>query len=306
VPEVSVVVAAHDQVRWIGDAIESVRAQTFTDWELVVVDDGSTDGTADIVRRHAAMDARIRCLVQPRSERSIARNRGLAATSGPLVAFLDADDRWRPEKLARQLAALAAAPAAGFCYTVARFVDPENEPLPIRKPPRPIAGDAFAALLRGNVIILASVVARRACLDTVGGFDPTLPYGCEDWDLWLRLARRWLVAAVEEELTLYRRHPGNTRWEQVLASALEVIDRWYDDPETATRAGLTRRAARARHFLVNAAGVASDDQRAALALIVRALREAPASALTRSGAAAAAALLFPRGFRRARSRRHST
>jgi glycosyltransferase involved in cell wall biosynthesis len=292
VPEVSVVVAAYNQAPWLGDAIASVRAQTFTDWELIVVDDGSTDGTREVVARHED-DARIRCLSQPRAERAAARNRGIAAASGRLIAFLDADDLWLPEKLARQLAALDAQPEAGFCYTPARFVDAAGASLPLRKPKGTIAGDVFACLMRGNVIILASVVARRAALERVGGFDASLRvYGCEDWDLWLRLAREHPVAVVDEELTLYRRHAANTAWGQVLESALLVIDKWYADPATARRAGISRAAVRARHFWTNAAALPSD-RRAALGLVGRALGEFPPGVLTRPALATLAGLLLP-------------
>src|SRR5262249_22851215 len=146
VPEVSVVIAAYNQARWVGEAIASVRAQTFVDWELVVVDDGSTDATSEVVARHAD-DARIRCLRQAHAERAAARNRGIAATAGPLVAFLDADDWWLPKKLERQVAALAAAPEAAFCYTPARFVDEARRPLPLRQPARATAGHVSRKLL---------------------------------------------------------------------------------------------------------------------------------------------------------------
>ena len=293
VPEVSVVIAAHNQAPWLGEAIASVRAQTFADWELVIVDDGSTDDTRDVALR-TADDARVRYLHQPRAERSAARNRGIAETTGEFVAFLDGDDLWRPEKLARQVAALRAAPDAGLCYTVARFVDVDGRPLPLRKPPRPVSGRIFPTLMHGNVLILASVVVRRRALAEVGGFDERLPvYGCEDWDLWLRVARRFVVIAVDEELTLYRQHAANTARAQVLASALAVVDRWYADPDTARLAGVSRAGVRARHFWTNAAWLALESRSAALALAARGLRESPAALFTRSGLATVATLLLP-------------
>jgi glycosyltransferase involved in cell wall biosynthesis len=293
VPVVSVVLAAHNQARWLGEAIEGVRAQTFTDWELVVIDDGSTDDTADVLARFTT-DPRVRCLRQPRAERAAARNRGIAETSGELVAFLDGDDVWRPTKLAAQVAALHASPEAGLCYTTARFIDVAGRPLPLRKPSRPLAGRVFPVLVRGNVLILASVVVRREALAAVGGFDETLPvFGCEDWDLWLRIARRFALIVVDEELTLYRQHATNTSRAQVLASALAVIDRWYADPETARAAGLSRAAVRARHFWTNAAWLALESRSAALGLAARGLRESPPTLFTRSGLATMATLLLP-------------
>jgi glycosyltransferase involved in cell wall biosynthesis len=299
VPAVSIVLPTFNQARWLDGAIESVRRQTFADWELLVVDDGSTDDTPAIVARYAD-DARIRYLPGPRTERAAARNRGIAASSGDLVAFLDTDDRWLPEKLDRQVAALAAARDAGLCYTIARFVDAGDRPLALRKPPRAVAGNLFPALMRANLIIIASVVARRRCLDEVGGFDETLPaYGCEDWDVWLRIARRHPITVVDDELTLYRVHAGNTPVESLLASGLAVLDRRYAEPGTAEAAGLSRAAARARLRWYLAGALAAERRSAAVPMVLDALRESPATAFARPALGALAALLLPRAAERA-------
>jgi glycosyltransferase involved in cell wall biosynthesis len=299
VPAVSIVLPTFNQARWLDGAIESVRRQTFADWELLVVDDGSTDDTPAIAARYAD-DARIRYLPGPRTERAAARNRGIAASSGGLVAFLDTDDRWLPEKLDRQVAALAAARDAGLCYTIARFVDAGDRPLALRKPPRAVAGNLFPALMRANLIIIASVVARRRCLDEVGGFDETLPvYGCEDWDVWLRIARRHPITVVDDELTLYRVHAGNTPVESLLASGLAVLDRRYAEPGTAEAAGLSRAAARARLRWYLAGALAVEHRSAAVPLVIDAIRESPATAFARPALGALAALLLPRAAERA-------
>src|SRR5262245_59393193 len=154
-PAVSIVVATYNQARFVGEAIASVCAQTYADWELLVVDDGSTDDTRAVVERFVE-DSRIRYLPGMHAERAAARNRGISATGGALIAFLDADDAWRPDKLARQVAALVDAPEAGACYAVSRFVDASGRPLAERKPARPPSGRLFPQLVRGNFIILAS------------------------------------------------------------------------------------------------------------------------------------------------------
>jgi glycosyltransferase involved in cell wall biosynthesis len=292
-PRVSVVLAVHDQARWLPETIASVRAQSFTDWELVVVDDGSTDDTPAIVAR-ATADPRIRHLRGPHRERCVARNHGIAAATADLIAFLDGDDLWLPEKLARQVAALDAAPDVGLCYTIARYVDAEGRPLPIRRPPLPVAGMALPAIVRANPIILASVVARRSALETAGGFDETLPaLGCEDWDLWLRIARAHPIAILSEELTRYRRHGGNTVAREVLASGLAVLAKLYADPAAAADARLSHAAARAR-LLWYHAGVAAPASRAAgVALAARALAAAPASVGSRPALGALATLVLP-------------
>jgi glycosyltransferase involved in cell wall biosynthesis len=292
-PRVSVVVAAHNEAGWLGETIASVRGQRFEDWELIVVDDGSTDGTADVVAQHAS-DPRVRCLRQARQERAAARNRGIAASRGCFVAFLDADDLWLPDKLGRQVAALDGDPAAGLCYTVARFIDAHGRLLWLRKPPHAIEGRIFPRLVRANHFILSSVLVRRSCLDEVGPFDTSLAVlGCEDWDLWLRLARRHPVVAVAHELTLYRQHVGNTRREQLMASALVVLDKLYADPQAVRQARISRSAARSYLYWYNAGAAARERRSAAVPLIVRALHESPLSALSRPAMGALASLLLP-------------
>jgi glycosyltransferase involved in cell wall biosynthesis len=292
-PDVSVVLATRNQARWLRETLASVRAQTFRDWELLVADDGSTDGTADVVA--AQGDERIVWLPGPHADRAAARNRALAAAKGRYVAFLDGDDCWHPDKLARQIAALDAAPDAALCYTIARFVDAGGAPLPHRKPDDPPSGRIFPRLVRGNVIVLASVLARREHVGAAGGFDATLPvFGCEDWGLWLRLARRAPVIGLAEELTLYRRHAGNTAWRSILRSGLAVLDRLYADPTVAAEAGLSLAAARARHFWYHATIAAADTRADGMALAAAALRESPATAFSRPALGALAALVLPR------------
>jgi glycosyltransferase involved in cell wall biosynthesis len=297
-PRVSIVLAAHDQAPWIGATIASVRAQTFGDWELVVVDDGSTDETAAVVAGAATGDARIRVVTGPRRERAAARNRGIAATTGPLLAFLDGDDLWLPEKLAHQVSALDAAPAAALCYTIARYVDDHDRPLAVRRPPKPVAGAIFPALMRANLMILSSVVLRRSALDPTGlAFDERLPVlGCEDWDLWLRIARQSPVVVVPEELTRYRRHDGNTASARLLASGLLVAGKHYRDPATAAAARLSLNGAFARLYWYHA-GAAGGRARA-LRLAWRALRSSPASLLSRPALGAIATIALPHAARR--------
>lgn len=293
-PEISVVLATRNQARWLDAAVSSVRGQTMPDWELLVVDDGSTDDSAAVMARHRD-DPRIRWLPGPHRERAAARNRGIAAARAPLLAFLDGDDLWYPQKLARQLDALARRPRAALCYAVARVIDADGQPRPERKPRRPLGADPFAALARGNTIILSSVVVRRAALLAVGGFDESLSVlGCEDWDLWLRLARRWPVVGVEEELVGYRVHGANTPSRQLLESALLVIDRRWAEPDTARRAGLSRATARALHRWWHAARVATATRTDALNEIRRALAEAPHTVWSRPALHALRALAVPR------------
>src|SRR6185369_6342387 len=208
-------------------------------------------------------------------------------------------DLWHPEKLAHQAALLDTVPAAGLCYTVARYVDHDGRPLPIRRPPAPIAGELFAPLVRANRMILSSVMIRRAVLDDGNAFDASLPVmGCEDWDLWLRIARRHHVLVVPAELTRYRVHPGNTPQAAILASGLAVLAKHYRDPTTATEAALPADAARARLLWYHATAAAAEARAPALRLAARALATAPRSLWSRPALGAFARLILPRAAHR--------
>jgi glycosyltransferase involved in cell wall biosynthesis len=197
---VAVVMPAYQAEAFVGEAIGSVLAQTLGDWELVVVDDGSTDTTVEAAETAAAGDDRIRVV---RSDHqglpAVARNRGIALTSAPVVAFLDADDVWHPTKLERQLDALGRWPEVGLVHAAAeRLVDGQTlEPHPVES----------EDLLFQNFIVCSSVVLRRELLDVHGVFDtdPRLR-GTEDYDLWLRLEPHTELAFIDEPLLAYRVH----------------------------------------------------------------------------------------------------
>jgi glycosyltransferase involved in cell wall biosynthesis len=193
---------AYNAAPYIAEAVESVKMQTFTDWELVVVDDGSTDDTAAIVERET--DPRVRLIRGTRSGLpAVARNHAISETKSELVAFLDADDVWLPEKLARQIDELDRRPDVGVVYCDARIID---EPDPVTPPARP--GRALVQrLLEYNFIYNSSVIVRRAALETYGVFDPSPELrGSEDYELWLRLAPDVEFAYVPAPLLLYRSH----------------------------------------------------------------------------------------------------
>lgn len=205
---ISVVMAAKNYAAFVAQAIQSVRAQTVADWELVVVDDGSVDGTAAVVRPYLA-DGRIRLVESDRLGQSRAKNLGARLARGEWLAYLDADDAWHPTKLERQMAALAADPGAGLCYTRRTLIGPDG--LALAKQPAPAAlpsGDILAAVYAKNFVCFSSVVIRRELFEAVGGFDPALDLAI-DYDLWLRLARHTRAAGVDEPLVLYRTGHGN-------------------------------------------------------------------------------------------------
>lgn len=195
---VSVVIPAYNAAGTIRAALASVGAQTVAPDEVVVVDDGSSDGTAVAVTE-SGIGARL--LRQERGGPSAARNAGIAATSGDLVAFLDADDEWHPEKLERQLPLLTAA------GTVAVATDWARSPVTAPAPPEPhVSTVTGAALLVLNRFQTSTVLARRDALEAVGGFDAALD-GVEDWDLWLRLSAIGTIRKLDWPYVCYADSP---------------------------------------------------------------------------------------------------
>jgi hypothetical protein len=160
---------------------------------------------------------------------------------------------------------------------------------------RPLPRHAFRPLVGANQMILSSVMVRRAVLDTVGGFDEALPVmGCEDWDLWLRIARATAVICVPEELVRYRVHADNTARTALLASGLAVLEKLFTDPDAARAAGRTRRAARAALHWYHAGAAAPVHRGDAWRLVSRALTDDPRSLLSRPALGALARIVAPR------------
>jgi glycosyltransferase involved in cell wall biosynthesis len=214
---VSVVVPTYNVERWIEQTLDSVLAQTHADLELVVVDDGSRDTTRERVAAVAARDARVRLIAQANQGVCVARNRGLAQSSGAFVCFLDHDDVWAPWKLAEQLAAFAREPEAGVVFTdfsnwLAQqgggFSDPATDLPPLAgTPPR---DDTFSGWVHHQFLLdcwalTSTAMIRREVLERFGAFDPALPYS-EDWELWLRLAVQVPFVKLAAVSTLYRQH----------------------------------------------------------------------------------------------------
>jgi glycosyltransferase involved in cell wall biosynthesis len=206
-PRVSVVVPAYNAERFLEDCLRSVQAQSFGDFECIVVNDGSTDGTAAVAA--AIDDARFRVLTKEnRGTVSDARNAGLGAASGDLVAFLDADDVWLPDKLARQVELLDTNPDIGLVYCGYAIADEDLTPATILWPDDSDPRFERWLLLEGNGIAPSSTtLLRRAALDLAGQFRLELSVS-EDVDLAERAARVTGVGYIDDCLVLYRTHPG--------------------------------------------------------------------------------------------------
>jgi glycosyltransferase involved in cell wall biosynthesis len=194
-----VVIPAFNPGAQLVEAVESVLAQTVDELELVVVDDGSDAGRLPELPE----DSRLRVIRQANAGVSVARNRGAGETVAPLLAFLDADDRWHPEKLDRQFAALSEHPDAVMCHTGFQIIDPGGHQV-ARGEVRNACG--YHELLRGVAICMSSVVIRREAFASTAGFDPFYAI-LADFDLWMRLSMLGPFTLVDEPLVEYRMSP---------------------------------------------------------------------------------------------------
>ena len=223
-PLISVIVPAFNAEASILETVATVRAQTFHDLEILVIDDGSTDDT--LSRLTGVRDERLRLLSFENGGLSAARNRGIEHSSGEFLAFIDADDLWTPEKLQSQLEALRRRPDAGIAYSWTAFVDDDGRFL-FAKEPLQFEGDVYADLLRECFIASGSnVMIRRRCVDSIGPFDVNLR-SAEDWEYWLRVAAHWPFVVVPRYQVLYRLSTRSMSSEvgTIEAASMTVLDR---------------------------------------------------------------------------------
>lgn len=218
-PLVSVIIPTYNYAHFIGEAIQSVLDQTYRNFEIVVVDDGSTDNTGEVVAQFPA----VRYLPQPNQGIAAARNTGLRSTSGDFLVFLDADDRLLPQALESGLAFLEKQPNCVFVSGHWELIDLEGRPLP-SPPPAAIHEDHYRAFLNYNYIgTVGQVMFRRALFSTEAWFDPTVP-GCDDAELYLRIAKKYPVAAYDQIVVQHRNHGGNTSSDRVMMlKSMETI-----------------------------------------------------------------------------------
>jgi glycosyltransferase involved in cell wall biosynthesis len=214
---ISCVVPVYNGERFLAEGLDSVLAQTRPPDEVIVVDDGSTDGTAEVAARYAG---RVTYLRQNNAGSPAARNRGVASSRGDLIAFLDADDLWHPEKLAKQAARFEARPELGLCVTLVRnFWIPE-----LRHEEERLRGHPFTGDLPG--MAPQCLLARRSVFDIVGPLDESLRLG-DDTDWFLRAADKGIVLEMLKEVLTYRRihHSNLTRQVTVLREAMVDVVR---------------------------------------------------------------------------------
>lgn len=232
---VSVVMPTFNRAEYILEAVHSVLAQTFPALELVIVDDGSTDATPEIIR--SVTDSRIRYLRQDHRGVSTALNTGWRAAQGEFIGRLDSDDRWLPELLATLVPRLQTGSNVALAYGRAQWIDAQGNLLPnISGTNEKFPGQTLKSLLYGDFVTPMAVVINKKCLERVGGYDESLRAN-EDWDLWIRLAEFYRFVYVDRVLAHYRvhsqnlTHSGSSQNVRVIHDRIRVIEKFYARPK---------------------------------------------------------------------------
>lgn len=229
-PTVSVLIPSHNRVSFLRDCVNSVFAQTFTDWELIVADDGSGAETRGYLETLRA-DSRVQLLFLPHcGNPGAVRNAAARIARGTWLAFLDSDDSWHPAKLATQLAALRAGPRHLWGYTAVERIDAGGRVIPDPPGWRGVypQGHILEEVIRWRMAVpMPSVIVHRDLFERVGGFDVTHPM-FEDYDLWIRLARASGASAVETRLACVRLHDEHFSWrgERAWREWIALFERW--------------------------------------------------------------------------------
>jgi glycosyltransferase involved in cell wall biosynthesis len=238
---VSVVIATYNMGHYLPEAVRSVLAQSYLNVDVQIVDDGSTDDTPTIVRQWDA-HPRVRLHRQSNAGQAHAKNQGIALSRGDFIAFLDADDVWLPEKLARQMPLFAGRPEVGVVYSGYERMDGEGRPLP-KGPTRMHRGRVSGALLIENFVPFPSAVVRRERLERHGAFDETLGMGI-DYDLWLRLSAHCQFDFIAEPTVRYRIWPGqmSKNYRQRYESGIRIMQRFLERNPGVVGDSVARRA----------------------------------------------------------------
>lgn len=248
-PRVSVIIPTYNRKDYVQEAIDSVLAQTYTDYEIIVVDDGSTDGTGEALQ--ARYRDRIRYLWQENRGESLARNRAVDLAQGDLVALLDSDDRWMPRKLAAQISRLEMDFKNVLVACQALLIDSAGKSLNAPPIGKNLAHNDLErdSLILRNPLVCSTVLLRRSYLQRAGGFDPEIKYG-EDWDLWLRVSELGRFNFVSEPLALLRQHsntqsylPRPSSIERKFRDHIRILENAFiRRPERSTDVKLRRRS----------------------------------------------------------------
>jgi glycosyltransferase involved in cell wall biosynthesis len=229
VPDASVVIPNYNHGAFVGSAIQSVLDQEYGSYEIIVVDDGSSDNSRDVIARFGR---RVRLLCQQNQGLGSARNTGIRAATGGMVGFLDADDQWHPGFLKHMMKLASAHPEAAVFYCSAQGMDSDGRDMPqVFGGPPAVTDPIYWTLLRKSFIIPSCVLMRRHVLLSEGLFEtsPRSIHGCEDWDLWLRLSPKYQFVGTAVRLARYRLHPDtfSARREGMQIAVQAVIEKRF-------------------------------------------------------------------------------
>jgi len=239
--QVSVVIATYNMGRYLPGAVESALAQSYPKVDVWIVDDGSTDDTPAVVRQWSG-DPRVHVHRQANGGQARAKNQGVILSRGRFIAFLDADDVWLPEKLARQMPLFAGRPEVGVVYSDYERMDADGRPLPTGVN-RMHRGWVSGALLIDNFVPFPAAVVRRACFERHEAFDESLAMGI-DYDLWLRLSAHYKFDFIPEATVRYRIWSGqmSKNYRQRYDSAIDIMQRFLAQNEGVVDSAVVRRA----------------------------------------------------------------
>ncbi|MGL4881059.1 MAG: glycosyltransferase family 2 protein [Waterburya sp.] len=222
-PKVSIIIPTYNSEDTIEETIASIQQQSFTNWELIIIDDGSQDNTVDIVKN--IVEPRLKLFVYENGGVGMARNRGIAQATGEFITFLDADDLWTCDKLALQIEALNQNPQAKVAYSWTSFID-ENGKFLFSGKTLYYQGNVYKHLLLTNFLLSGSnILIHRDVLQVVIGFNPDLPY-VADWNFYLRLAKNFDFAVVPKYQILYRQSANSmsSKIEEIKQESLQIIN----------------------------------------------------------------------------------
>ncbi len=221
-PKVSVVIPAYNAMNYLPETIENVLSQTYNDFEVIVVNDGSSDETEQWVSQ--IKDPRFKLIFQENQGLAGARNTGIAQAKGEYITFLDADDLWEPTKLEKQVCVLEDNPEIALVYTWVAFIDEAGKHTG-RVFKNEAEGDVWKTLTEHNIVECGSVaMVRRSCFEAVGLFDRNLGSSVEDWDMWLRMASKYHFKVVKEPLVYYRqRSTSASRNCEAMARSFQLV-----------------------------------------------------------------------------------
>lgn len=201
----SIIIPNYNHAQYVGEAIQSVLDQSYRNFEIIVVDDGSTDNSREVIE---SFGNSIRVIYQQNQGLSAARNNGIGVAKGAFIGVLDADDMYERDFLSTLVAVLDSNPDAGAVYCGYQFVDHKNYPLPQVEARQIPSGQVFQSLADGNFLVPESILVRRYCYENLGPFDETLR-ACEDWDMWLSISRKYRIVGTNKVLTRHRILPGS-------------------------------------------------------------------------------------------------